>query len=279
VVGDNQSPTLRRVRLARRLRRMREVRGLNLDEAARLLDKKRSALHRIESGMTRADVHFVRSAMDIYDQYDADLVELARDAAKPGWWRKYGIDDRGFIPMETEAVTELELSLMHIPGLLQTSAYMEAVFASDMNSITGVQRRDGAAARLHRHRRLTDEEFPLELIAIVDESALRKEVGSAEVMREQLRHLARQAELPSVTMQVLPDRAGAHAGMDGSFLLLDFLEEEDPDLLFVPYIIGSLHIDNPAEVAAAKMVFDRLRSVALSPNESVAFVEQVASQI
>jgi transcriptional regulator with XRE-family HTH domain len=113
VVGEQQSPTLRRVRLARRLRRMRESKGLNLDEAARLLDKTRSGLHRIESAVSKADVHFVRSAMDIYDQYDPDLVELARDAAKRGWWRKYGIDDRGFVPMETEASTEHELSLVH----------------------------------------------------------------------------------------------------------------------------------------------------------------------
>jgi hypothetical protein len=257
---------------------MREAKGLKLDDAARLLDKTRSGLHRIESGVSKADVHFVRSAMDIYDQYDPDLVDLARDAAKPGWWRKYGIDDRGFVPMETEAATEFELSLMHIPGLLQTEAYMEAVFTSGLGSISG-GRMPSTAVRLHRHRRLTDEELPLELVAIVDESALRKEVGGADVMREQLRHLARQAELPSVTLQVLANRGGAHAGMDGSFLLLDFIEDEDPDLLFVPYITGSLHIENPEEVAAAKLVFDRLRTLALSPSESTALVEQVASQL
>jgi hypothetical protein len=258
---------------------MREAKGLKLDDAARLLDKTRSGLHRIESGTSKADVHFVRSAMDVYDQYDPDLVELARDAAKPGWWRRYGIEDRGFIAMETEAATEWELSLMHIPGLLQTEAYMDAVFASDLVSITGAKKRNSAAARLHRHRRLTDGDFPLELIAIVDEAALRKEVGGEDVMREQLGHLVRQAELPSVTLHVLPNRSGAHAGMDGSFLILDFVEDEDPDLLFAPYITGSLHIENPEEVAAAKLVFDRLRSKALSPVESLAFVEQVARQL
>ena len=56
--------------------------------------------------------------MDIYDHYDPDLIELARDAAKPGWWRKYGLDNHGFIPMESEAAVERELSLVHIPGLL-----------------------------------------------------------------------------------------------------------------------------------------------------------------
>ena len=116
---------------------MRESKGLNLDEAARLLDKTRSGLHRIENAVSKADVHFVRSAMDIYDQYDPDLVELARAAAKRGWWRKYGIDDRGFVPMETEAATEHELSLVHIPGLLQTKDYINALLAGGMKALAG----------------------------------------------------------------------------------------------------------------------------------------------
>jgi transcriptional regulator with XRE-family HTH domain len=278
VVGDNQSPTLRRVRLARRLRRMREARGLNLDEAARLLDKKRSALHRIESGMTRADVHFVRSAMDIYDAYDADLVDLARDAAKPGWWRKYGLDDRGFVPMETEAATELELSLVHIPGLLQTEDYINALLAGGMNAITG-NRQGNAKPRLYRQRRLTDPEFPIELVAIIDESALRKNIGGADVMRAQLRHLIRQAELPTVTLQVLPNSCGAHPGLDGEFIVLGFPEDEDPDLLYYAYLTGSVHIEKPEELAKAKLAFEHLRSVALSPGDSVDFLEEVAREL
>lgn len=273
------SPTLRRVRLARRLRRMREARNLRLDEAARLLDKTRSALHRIESGVSKADVHFVRSAMDIYDHYDPDLVDLARDAAKPGWWRKYGIDGHGFIGMETEAATEFELSLMHIPGLLQTEDYMRAIFESDLRAAQGANRGNQIAARLRRQARLTDEEFPLELNAIVDESALRKEVGGADMMRAQLRHMTRQAALPSVTLQVVRNHRGAHIGMNGSFILLDFIEDEDPDLLYVSYITGSLHIEDPEEIVATKLAFDRLRSEALSPSESVAFIEQVANQL
>ncbi|MGH3760938.1 DUF5753 domain-containing protein [Actinophytocola sp.] len=266
------------MRLARRLRRMREDKGLRLEEAARLLDKTRSGLHRIESAGSRADVHFVRSAMDIYDHYDPDLVELARDAAKPGWWRKFGIDDRGFIPMETEAATELELSLVHIPGLLQTEDYMRAVFAAGPAAIAG-GRRQHTGPRLHRQRRLTDEEAPLELVSIIDESALRKNVGGPEVMREQLRHLVRQSELPSVTLQVMPNRHGAHVGMEGEFVVLHFIEPEDPDLLYFAYITGAVHVEKPEEVAAAKVAFDHLRSIALNPSESVAFVEQVANQL
>ena len=257
---------------------MREAKGLRLEEAASLLDKTRSGLHRIESGTSKADVHFVRSAMDIYDQYDPDLVDLARDAAKPGWWRRYGLDDRGFVPMETEAATELELSLVHIPGLLQTEDYINALYANGMNALAG-NRKGSAAPRLVRQRRLTDEESPIELVAIIDESALHKNIGGVDVMREQLRHLVRQAGLPTVTLQVLPNSQGAHPGLEGEFLILGFQEDEDPDLLYFAYLTGAVHIEKPEELAKAKLAFEHLRSVALSPSDSVGFIEEVEREL
>ncbi len=278
-MGQQTSPTFRRRRLARRLRQMREAAGLTLDEAAPRLDKTRSALSRIETAASRADVHIVRSMMDLYDHYDEDLLQLAREAHRPGWWKRYNIEDRGLIGMETEAVTELEFSLVTIPGLLQTESYMRALFGSGKVRRTRERLEDDVAARLQRQRRLTDEEFPLELVAIIDEAALHRSVGGTEVMGEQLRHLARRADLAAVTVQVLPHAAGAHAGMDGAFMVLGFPEADDPAALYVEYPTGSLHVENPDEVAEARLVFDRLRSDALSPADSTEFIERVADQL
>lgn len=273
-MGQRTSPTFRRRRLARRLRQMREAAGLTLDAAAPRLDKTRSALSRIETAQSKADVHLVRSMMDLYDLYDPGLIELAREAHRPGWWKKFGIEDRGFIDLETEASIELELSLVHIPGLLQTEAYMHALFASGLTAATGARQGNGAAVRLLRQDRLGDEEFPLELVAILDEAALRKNVGGTEVMGEQLNHLVRQADLPSVTLQVLPNSVGPHVGLDGAFIILGF-PEDDPDVLYVSHITGAIHIEHPADITAAKIAFDRLRSEALNPQDSVAFIERV----
>lgn len=109
--------------------------------------------------------------------------------------------------METEASTVREVTLVNIPGLLQTEAYMRASFAS--GPLPAFQVENEVKARLLRQRRLADEEFPLELTAIVDESALHKKVGSREVMRAQLRHLVEMAALPTVTLQLLPNDSGA----------------------------------------------------------------------
>lgn len=270
------TPTFRRRRLARRLRQMREQAGLTLEEAARRLDKTRSSLGRIETGQSRADVHLARSMMDFYDIYDPELLDLVREANRPGWWTKYGIDDRGFVSAETEASALLEFTLIHIPGLLQTEAYMRALFAA--HRVAAHQVENEVAARLHRQRRLQDEEFPLELTAIIDEAALRKLVGGAAAMRAQLRHLVECAELPSVAIQVLPDAAGAHTGTSGAYTILSF-PDGDPALLYVAHVTGALHIEKPEELDQARLMFDQLRSEALSPKDSVALIERLAGEL
>jgi transcriptional regulator with XRE-family HTH domain len=270
------TPTFRRRRLARRLRQMREQAGLTLAEAALRLDKTRSSLGRIETGQSRADVHLARSMMDFYDVYDAELLDLVRAANRPGWWTKYDVDDRGFLSMETEASSLCEFSMVTIPGLLQTEGYMRALFGTRRGR---EQLTNDVAVRRHRQRRLTDDEFPLELVAIIDEAALRKKVGGAKVMHEQLGHLAMAAELSSVSLQVIPDDAGAHPAMTGAFTILAFPEGDEPSVLYVEYPTASLHIEKPEEVAAARLLFDRLRSEALSPADSVALIERVADEL
>jgi len=258
---------------------MREQSGLTLEDAASKLDKTRSSLHRIETGATKADVHLIRSMMDIYDHYDPDLVDLVREANRPGWWTKYKIDAGGYISTETEASTVFEFTIVNIPGLLQTEAYMYALFGARTVRQSREQLPNAVAARLHRQRRLTDEEFPLRLVAIVDEAALRRKVGGAEVMRDQLEHLTIVSELDTVSLQVLPNDAGAHPSMDGPFTILTFPEGSDPSVLNVPYLHGWLQVENREHVAEARLVFDRLRSEALSPTDSVAFIERVADEL
>jgi transcriptional regulator with XRE-family HTH domain len=255
---------------------MREKAGLTLESAASKLDKTRSSLGRVETGQSRADVHLIRSMMDVYDQYDPDLVDLAREANRPGWWKKYNIEDRGYIGMETEAASLREVTLINIPGLLQTEAYMRASFATE--TLSPAQLANEVRARLFRQGRLTDEEFPLELTAIIDEAALRKKFGHAAAMRAQLQHLVKCADLPTVSIQVLPDDTGLNTSRNGAFTIMDF-PAGDPSLLYVAYVTGALHIEKPEEVAQATILFDQLRSEALSPRESVALIERLATEL
>jgi hypothetical protein len=87
------------------------------------------------------------------------------------------------------------------------------------------------------------------------------------------------AALDTVTLQVLPTGVGAHPGIDGAFTVLSFEGLGEPDIAYVEHPMGSVHIEKEEHVARARLVFDHLRSVALSPAESVALIERVAAQM
>jgi transcriptional regulator with XRE-family HTH domain len=269
---------LRKRRLARRLRQLREEARLTLTEAAPKLDKTKSALSRIEKGETNADVHLIRTMMDLYDRQVPELLELAREAAEPGWWTAYGIRNRGYIGMETDAAAANEVTLMYVPGLLQTEDYMRALFTSSVRKRTPKEFENEVAARLYRQRRLIDDEFPLRLHAIMDEAVLRKPIGGSDVRRAQWLRLIDAAQLDTVTIQVVSDDLGVHSGMAGAFMVLEFADDEDPDLLYVAHVAGALHMEKRDELAEAKLAFDSLRSTALSPDDSVAFIDQLARE-
>ena len=147
--------------------------------------------------------------MDIYDIYDETLIEQAREAAKPPWFRAYGIEDLGYVDVETYAASVKEFSGLKLPGLLHTEAYIRALFAHSRRRRTAEQLHNDIEVRLIRQERLTSERDPLELTVIIDESALRRDVGGPEVMQEQLRHLVEMADLPRSPSRCCPSRRTA----------------------------------------------------------------------
>lgn len=257
---------------------MREEAGLSIEDAAVALDKHRNSLYRLEAGETRLDVHLARSMMDVYDHYDPDLIDQVRDALRPGWWTAFGLRDMGYVDVETEASAVLELALVLIPGLLQTESYARTVLEANSLKRTKPELITQVKVRMIRQQRLTSEQNPLRLVALVDESALRQRIGGVEVMRDQLAHLVMVAELDTVNLRVLPSDLGAHAGQEGAFTLLDFSDPEDPSLLYVSHATGSLHIEDPEQVWRARMRFDQLLGRALSPENSVALIERILAE-
>jgi hypothetical protein len=271
-------PTFQRRKLGAKLRRLREQAGHTLDEAAPMLDKTRSALQRVESGETKADVHLVRSMMDVYDCYDPGLLDEVREAVKPPWFRAFGLKNLGYVDVETEAARVCEFSVIVVPGLLQTRDYMRELFELGPQQ-TQREVNNAVAVRSIRQRRLTDDDRPLHLRAVVDEAALYRRIGGPKVMREQLKYLVSMTSLPTVELQVIPLSVGTHHALDGAFILLDFPDPEDPELLYVEYPTGSVHIEDLRKVREAKLVFDQLVTDALSPDDSAALIERVATEL
>ncbi|MBV9140049.1 MAG: helix-turn-helix domain-containing protein [Pseudonocardiales bacterium] len=272
--------TLPQRQLARALRRLREKTGLSLEAAAPKLDWSASKLSRIETAQQGVDVHGVRSMLDLYHAGGpewTEIIDLTRQARRKNEWHVYGISDRGYLRLEVDAVVVHNYQLAYVPGLLQTEDYMRTLFQNSRRRPTDAEIDLDVQARLCRQRRLT-EEPALELVAIVDEFALHRPVGGIEALRAQLRHLVAASDLPSVCLQVLPASLGAHSGMDSSFTVLGFSDPDEPEIAYIEHAASALHLNKEAEVQTCKLVFDQLRSEALSPRDSVALIERLAAE-
>ena len=274
------SGTVARRQLARRLRLLRERAGLTLEDAAGRLECSSSRLGRIEKAQQGVDVQWVKGMLDLYDAGAewGEMLDLARLARHRGWWRAYGLDDRGYVPLEASASGVREFTLTAVPGLLQTPEYARALFSSRLVPADAEQRDRDVEVRMVRQRQLYAEEKPLELAAILDESVLHRPVGGPKVLCGQLEHLLIAAELDTVTLQVLPTGAGAHPGLDGGFTLLTFGDLGEPDLAYVEHITGSVHLEKVEDVSRCSLAFDRLRSTALSPADSMVLLERLIAQ-
>ncbi|GAA0942902.1 helix-turn-helix transcriptional regulator [Pseudonocardia zijingensis] len=270
---------VRRRVLARQLRALREDADLTLEQAAPKLDFSVSKLSRIENAQVLIDVHWVKSMLDLYDVGGArwtELVELAREAQQPGWWRAYGLGNVSYIAFETEASHVKVFTLGYVPGLLQTADYARALMRAVPVRRTGQQLENEVAARLYRQQRLRSAEHPLELESVIDEAVLHRPVGGPEVLREQLAELVAAAELPTVTLRVLPLAAGAHAALASEFNILTFDGLDEPDMAYVEHTLGALSLDKEGDVARARLTFERLVSQALDPARSLDLIRELA---
>jgi transcriptional regulator with XRE-family HTH domain len=262
------------------LRRLREAAGLTIDQVAEHLECSLSKISRIEKGQVRTTTRDVRDLLELYqapDEQRDELIQLAREARQAGWWKAYS-DTRGVLHagLEAEASTIRQYEVLLVPGLFQTQGYARALLRAllpDAN-MEEIERR--VQLRMKRQALLTQDDPPA-LWAVLDEAALRRPVGGRDVHREQLAHLAELAELPNVTLQVVPFDAGEHAAMDGAFTILSFPEQAHPDIVYVEHRTGDLWLENPKELDHYSLVFGHVQAVALPPADTARFLVTLAN--
>jgi hypothetical protein len=166
-----------------------------------------------------------------------------------------------------------------VPGLMQTADYARALMQAVPVERTTEQLNKEVAARMYRQHRFGSAENPLELVTVIDEAALYRPVGGGDVLREQLDHMATLAELDTVTLHVLPTGIGAHAAVASGFSILSFGELDEPDMAYVEHALGAVSLDKAADVARARLTFERLLSDALDPAASLALVRRLAGGV
>lgn len=107
---------------------------------------------------------------------------------------------------------------------------------------------------------------------------MRRQVGGVETMAEQMDHLVTIASLPHVDVQVIPFAAGAHPGTPGAFVVLSFEDAADRDVVYIETMAGDLYPEVDADIQGAMQAFDRLRAMALSPDDSASMIRDAAKE-
>lgn len=277
------SPTVRRRRLAARLRELRENANLTIDEVGDKLECSASKISRIETGHVGVTPRDVRDMLEVYGVDDDEreaLVQLAREARKKGWWHAYNeVFTGSFVGLESDASFLHTHQALLVPGLLQTEAYTRAVIRAIRPDSAEADVELRVRARINRQKLITEESNPPEYWAVLDEAVLHRVVGGPEAMRDQLKKLVELASLPHVTLQIVPFSSGAHAGMEAPFLILGFPEQADPDVVYVENSTSGVYLEQPEDVHRYTLMFDHLRAAALKPDDTVEVVDRTADRL
>jgi transcriptional regulator with XRE-family HTH domain len=269
-VAANTNPTARRRRLGAELRRLRMASGLKSTEVAKRLMVSQPKISHLENGNRAISPRDVRDLCAIYGVTDRQvidsLMERARESGQRGWWHPYGdLSNSAYIGLETDAASLHVYEPLAISGLLQTPAYAQAVIEETIPLLTAEQAETRLRVRLRRQHRIYDPACPLRLWVVLDESALRRVVGSPDVMREQLEHLNALSAEPHITVQVLPYTVGAHPGLSGQFSILRFADSPEAGMVYLERFTSDLSLEKPSDVQHYSMMYDYLQARALDP--------------
>jgi hypothetical protein len=278
-------PTVLRMILARQLQALREKAGLSYEQAAEAIYSSEWTIRRMEraeGGFKPLTVKSLLIAYGITDTREIDtFLALAREASKPGWWHRY--DDvlpawfRTAVGLEEAACLIRAYQPQVIPGLLQTEGYIRAITAASFPAASHDFNERTVALRLARQQ-LLHRPDPPEYWVVMDETVLRRPIGTPDIMREQVSHLIQAAEQPNVTIQIIPFAAGWHPALYGMFNIYRFPDDQLPDIVYTESLTGAYYLNKPDEAARYIQALDQMCTLAASPEQTLTILRDLMKE-
>lgn len=278
-------PTALRMILGGYLRRLREANDISRFDAGFAIRGSESKISRMELGKVRFKLRDVEDLLRMYGiEDDAEierLLNLCKDANKPGWWHRYGEAlpnwFSAYLDLEDAASLIRTYEVQFIPGLLQTPEYARAVFMIGYGRIPLQEIDDRVNVRISRQKLLTKEN-PVSLWAVIDEAALHRPFGGRKVMRAQLEALIEFSQLPNVKIQIMPFSSGEHSGAGGAFTWLRFADDEISDIIYLEHLTSGLYLDREDELDSYQGAMEHLCIQAARPDETPGILREIIDQ-
>jgi transcriptional regulator with XRE-family HTH domain len=282
------SPTVRRRRLAAELREIRESKGRSGESVAAALRWSPSKISRYERARTGLRPREVERLLDYYQITGARrtlLLDLAEDAAQKGWWEEFADslsdDYRQFIGLEHEATSIAIWHVDVVTGLLQTENYARHIISSYSRIEPITPGMIGRMVRVRMQRQQVLDRDGLELSVVLDESVLKRRVGTDAVMYEQLQRLVQDADRPNLTLRVLPLNA-EHIVFGESFVVFGFGADGDADAMLqdvvtTEHLRSGFSLEGERETYLHRIAFAALAQASLDPEASRALILETAA--
>lgn len=277
---SSEGPLLHRRRLGGELRRLRGERTLEEVAAGTLIST--SKLSRLENGQGVPQPRDIRDLVT-YFELDAQAAERLRRWANAGrsqaWWRQYsgalpgGVDT--YLDYESSASTIRHYAPAMVPPLLQTAAYARALLGTLPSIGSDETVRRLVEVRARRQQLLVQSDTAAHLIVLLDEAVLHRPFGSVDDRREQLDHLVAASRRRNVSLQVVPFGTGLHAGLQGTFTVLQYADDRDRDVVAVESHTGERFLEQPSDVLEYLRIFDAISRKALDHDESRALIAEI----
>ncbi len=270
---DDDGPVTGVQAFAAELRAQREAAGLTQAQLAKLMGYSESVIAKLETCRTIPSPQHAAQADGALRM--PGTFRRLRQAMLNGSYESW---IRALLEMEERATVLRWWEPLVVPGLLQTEEYARAMIRAGRPGDSDAQVEQIVIARISRQAiwDRADPPPPPILFAVLGEAILRQLVGDARIMREQLIHVTEMAKNPRITVQVLPFGTAAHPGMLGSFLVASF--ETDRDAAYLDNALDGQVTERRNQVARISVLYDSLRSVALSPGESAELIMKVVDE-
>lgn len=281
-MGDGPRQVVKRRRLRGELRSARMAAALTQDEVAVAMEWSPSKIIRIEAGSVGVSANDLKALLKLYNITEPNRVDELLTLARLARERLTTYRDAPpkllqFIDYEASSATIRGFQPLVVPGLLQTEEYARAVIQAVVPKASKAQVEAAVTVRMRRQEILTRPD-PVQLLAVVDEAVVRRQVGGDGAMRRQIKHLVAMGDRKNVTIEVVRFSAGVHPGVQGPFVIFEFPDAEDDDVLFLESSRGDLIIrDELEEIAAYEERFGALRRLSSGRRGSLAFLEAVAA--
>ena len=269
------SPTVLRWELGARLRALLTRAGLSIDDASKELMCSQAKVSRMETagrGIQPRDVRDLCRLYAVSDEVRDELIKMANDARRPGWWQQYGTlneQTATYIGLESAATSIMALESRVFPGLLQTPAYAQVLLQA---LVPLEQVDDMVETRKRRFERVRNRE--VQLAALLDEAVFDRTLGRPDIMGDQLEFIIECASRDNITIQMIPLTAEPNPGIHGSFMHLAFGGRELLDVIFFESILGNTFVDRPNEVEQYVHAYEASEKQALSPEKTLEWLQR-----